>query len=139
MQWVKTFHLFFMVAWFAGIFYLPRIFVNLAQTENDGAFNQLNIMARKLYRFTTPFMILTVIFGLWLASYRWEYYLSAGWFHAKMAIIVLLIIYHFICGMYQKQFADGRCNKSHTYFRVFNEIPVLFLLGAVILAVVKPF
>ena len=139
MQWVKTFHLFFMVAWFAGIFYLPRIFVNLAQTENDGAFNQLNIMARKLYRFVTPFMVLTVIFGLWLASYNWEYYLKAGWFHAKMALIVLLIIYHFICGMYQKQFADGRCDKSHTYFRVFNGIPVLILLGAVILAVIKPF
>jgi putative membrane protein len=139
MQWVKAFHLFFMVAWFAGIFYLPRIFVNLAQTENDGAFNQLNIMARKLYRFITPFMILTIIFGLWLTSYNWEYYLKSGWFHAKMTIILLLIIYHFICGVYQKQFADGRCNKSHTYFRVFNEIPVLFLLGAVILAVIKPF
>lgn len=139
MLWIKTFHIFFMVAWFAGIFYLPRIFVNLAMTENDGAFNQLNIMARKLYRFITPFMILTVIFGLWLTSYNWGYYMSSGWFHAKMVLIVLLIIYHFICGMYQKQFADGTCNKSQTYFRVFNELPVLILLGALILAIVKPF
>lgn len=77
MLWIKTFHIFFMVAWFAGIFYLPRIFVNLAMTENDGAFNQLNIMARKLYRFITPFMVLTVIFGLWLASYNWSYYMSS--------------------------------------------------------------
>ncbi|NVK21886.1 MAG: CopD family protein [Kangiellaceae bacterium] len=139
MLWVKTFHIFFMVAWFAGIFYLPRIFVNLAMTENDGAFNQLNLMAQKLYRFITPFMVLTIVFGLWLASYNWQYYLTSGWFHAKMALIVLLVIYHFVCGYYQKQFSQGTCKKSHTYFRVFNELPVLVLLGAVILAVVKPF
>lgn len=139
MLWIKSFHIFFMVAWFAGIFYLPRIFVNLAMTEDDGAFNLLNIMARKLYRFITPFMVLTIIFGLWLASYNWSYYMSSGWFHSKMLIIALLVVYHFICGHFQKQFAEGTCNKSHTYFRVFNEIPVLMLLGAVMLAVLKPF
>ncbi|WP_285834439.1 CopD family protein [Kangiella sp. TOML190] len=139
MLWVKTFHLVFMVSWFAGIFYLPRIFVNLAMTENDGAFNQLNTMAQKLYRFITPFMVLTVVFGAWLTTYNWPYFKTAGWFHGKVFLVVLLVIYHFICGHFQKQFADGRCEKSHVFFRWFNEFPVLILVGIMILVVVKPF
>ncbi len=139
MLWIKSLHIIFMVSWFAGIFYLPRIFVNLAMTENDGAFNQLNIMARKLYRFITPFMILTLVFGVWLTSYNWGYYKTAGWFHTKIALVLVLVVYHFICGHFQKQFAEGRCSKSHVFFRWFNEFPVLMLVAIIILVVVKPF
>ncbi|MRX27655.1 CopD family protein [Kangiella sp. HZ709] len=139
MLWIKSLHIIFMVSWFAGIFYLPRIFVNLAMTENDGAFNQLNIMARKLYRFITPFMILTIVFGVWLTSYNWDYYKAAGWFHTKIALMLVLVVYHFICGHFQKQFAEGRCSKSHVFFRWFNEFPVVILIAIIILVVVKPF
>lgn len=128
-----------MVSWFAGIFYLPRIFVNLAMTENDGAFNHLNIMARKLYRFITPFMVLTIAFGIWLTTYNWDYYKSAGWFHTKVFLVLILVAYHFTCGYFQKQFAEGRCSRGHVFFRWFNEFPVLVLVGIVILAVIKPF
>ncbi len=139
MLWVKSLHLIFMVSWFAGIFYLPRIFVNLAMTEDDGAFNQLNLMAGKLYRFITPFMILTIIFGIWLTTYSWEYYKGTGWFHTKIFLVKVLVAYHLICGHFQKQFAEGRCSKSHVFFRWFNEFPVLVLVGIVFLVVLKPF
>lgn len=139
MLWIKSLHIIFMVSWFAGIFYLPRIFVNLAMTENDGAFNQLNVMARKLYRFITPFMILTIVFGVWLTSYNWDYYKSSGWFHVKVLLVLLLVVYHFVCGYFQKQFSEGRCQKSHVFFRWFNEFPVLILAATIILVVVRPF
>lgn len=139
MLWVKSFHLIFLISWFAGIFYLPRIFVNLAMTQDDSAFNQLNLMAGKLYRFITPFMVLSLAFGFWLASYNWSYYVSAGWFHAKLGLVALLVIYHFICGYFKKQFAQGTCDKSQTFFRWFNEVPVIFLVGIILLVVIKPF
>lgn len=138
MLWIKAFHIIFMVCWFAGIFYLPRIFVNLAMTENDGAFNQLNLMARKLYRFITPFMILTVGFGIWLIV-ELPYVMKQGWFHAKLFLVAILMVYHFICGYFQKQFAEGRCQKSHVFFRWFNEFPVVILFAVIILVVVRPF
>ncbi len=139
MLWVKAFHIFFVVSWFAGIFYLPRIFVNQAMTKDDAVYQHLNEMARRLYRFITPFMILTIVFGAWLVWFNPQYYLKSGWFHAKMTLIVLLIGYHHMCGMYHKQLTAKTCTKSHKFFRVFNEVPVLILIGAVILAVVRPF
>lgn len=138
MLWIKSFHLFFLISWFAGIFYLPRLFVNLAMTESDGAFNQLNIMACKLYRFMTPFMILTIVFGAWL-TYENPYVLKQTWFHLKIALVAALVIYHLICGKYQKEFANGSCNKSHTFFRWFNELPVLVLIAILLLVILKPF
>lgn len=138
MLWIKAFHIIFMVCWFAGVFYLPRIFVNLAMTENDGAFNQLNLMARKLYRFITPFMVLTIGFGVWL-TVELPYVMKQGWFHAKLLLVAILVVYHFVCGFFQKQFAEGRCQKSHVFFRWFNEFPVLILFAVIILVVVRPF
>lgn len=138
MLWIKSFHLFFMISWFAGIFYLPRLFVNLAMTESDGAFNQLNQMAAKLYRFMTPFMVLTIVFGAWL-TYENPYVLKQTWFHLKVALVAVLVVYHLICGKFQKQFSNGSCNKSHTYFRWFNEMPVLILLAILLLVILKPF
>lgn len=137
--WLKALHIFFMVSWFAGIFYLPRIFVNIQLTDQPAVKQHLNQMAQKLYRFITPFMYLTIIFGVWLTAHTWPAYKAAGWFHAKMLLIVLLIGYHHMCGMFRKQLANDECQKSHTFFRVFNELPVFILLGAVILAVLKPF
>lgn len=139
MLWVKAFHIFFMVAWFAGIFYLPRLFVNHAMVEDQAIKDQFTLMERKLYRFITPFMILTIVFGLWLLSYNMNYYLESAWMHAKLTLITLLIIYHFWCGRIVRQFAADQNRRGHVFYRVFNELPVFILLGAIILVVVRPF
>ncbi len=137
--WLKALHIIFVVSWFAGIFYLPRIFVNIRLTDSPEVKAHLNIMARKLYRFVTPFMILTIVFGAWMAVLNWTYLKAAGWFHAKMTLMLLLVIYHFVCGYFRKQLEQNQCQKSHTFFRFFNEVPVLVLFAMVIFAVVKPF
>lgn len=139
MLWVKTFHIFFVVCWFACIFYLPRIFVNYAIATNDDTGQQLIQMQNKLLRFSIPWPILTLIFGFWLVSYNPSYYMSAGWFHAKLGLIVLLIIYHFFCARIASQISNGGIVRSHVWYRVFNELPVFLLLGTLILVVVKPF
>lgn len=139
MLWVKSFHIIFMVCWFAGLFYLPRLFVNHAMVDDSNTRDQLSLMERKLYRFVTPFMWLTIIFGGWLTSYNLDYYLSSLWFQIKIALIVLLIIYHFACGHFVKKLANKPQLRSHVFFRVFNELPVLVLFAVVILAVTKPF
>ena len=136
MLWIKTFHLVFVVSWFAGLFYLPRILVNLAMENNDAARVRLLLMGRKLYRFMLPLSVLAVAFGLWL----WlGYGISGGWMHAKLVLVVLLIGYHHACGSLLRKFEQNRNTRSHVWFRWFNEIPVLLLLAIVILAVVKPF
>jgi putative membrane protein len=140
MLWVKALHIVFVVSWFAGLFYLPRIFVNLAMENDPSATARLLIMARKLYRFMSMLAIPALIFGLWL----WlGYGIGKGpgnaWLHVKLAVVVLLIGYHHACGSLLKKFENG-CNKrSHTWYRWFNEIPVIGLLIAVIMVVVKPF
>ena len=136
MLWVKALHIFFVTAWFAGLFYLPRIFVNLA-LENDGpARARLLIMARKLYRFMTLLAVPALAFGLWL----WlGYGITGAWLHAKLALVVLLIGYHHACGSLLRKFEQGRNARSHVWFRWFNEFPTIILLLVVILAVVKPF
>jgi len=138
MLWVKSFHIFFVVSWFAGLFYLPRIFVNLAMVPADGAAERerLLLMARKLYKFVTPIGLLAVILGLWL---WFGYGFAGGWLHIKTALVVVLLGYHFFCGRVLNDFAAGRNTRSHVWYRVFNEMPVLLLLAIVILAVVKPF
>jgi len=139
MLWVKAFHIIFVVCWFAGIFYLPRLFVYHAMATDEATRAHLRIMERKLYRFTTPFAVLAIGFGLWLASYNLDYYLSSGWFHAKVFLVLCLVGYHWVCGRFVKQLQDDSVERSHVFYRWFNEAPVLVLFAAVILAVVKPF
>lgn len=137
MLWVKAFHIFFVVAWFAGLFYLPRIFVNLAMVPDGGVErDRLLLMARKLYRFVTPIGILAVVFGFWL---WFGFGFSGSWLHLKTALVAILLVYHFYCGKLYRDFVAGRNTRSHVWFRVFNELPVLLLLAVVILVVVKPF
>jgi protoporphyrinogen IX oxidase len=137
MLWVKSFHIFFVVSWFAGLFYLPRIFVNLAMVPAASAERErLLIMAGKLYKFVTPIGLLAVIFGLWL---WFGYGFAGGWLHVKTALVVGLLGYHFYCGKLYRDFLAGRERHSHVWFRFFNEMPVFLLLAIVILAVVKPF
>ena len=136
MLWIKALHIVFIASWFAGLFYLPRIFVNLAQETNGAAIERLLGMGRRLYRFTSILMIPALIFGLWL----WlGYGFKGGWLHAKLALVILAIGYHHACGALLKKFARGANTKSHKWFRWFNEVPVVLLLLIVILVVVKPF
>jgi protoporphyrinogen IX oxidase len=136
MLWIKTFHIVFVVSWFAGLFYLPRIFVNLAMAETQAEKDRLNLMARKLYRFVTPIMGLALVFGIWLWVAYWRP--TPVWLWLKVALVVLLVGYHHVCGRLLKEFAAGRNTRSHVWFRWFNEIPVIVLLLVTILVVVKP-
>jgi putative membrane protein len=138
MLWIKALHIVFVTAWFAGLFYLPRILVNLAmEIDCDAAtYARLITMARKLYRFMTLLAVPALGFGLWL----WlAYGFSGGWLHAKLALVVVLIGYHHGCGRLLAKFEQGKNTRSHVWFRWFNEIPVIILLLVVILVVVKPF
>jgi putative membrane protein len=139
MLWLKAFHIIFVVCWFAGLFYLPRIFVYYAASEHRVVRTQLAVMARKLYRFVTPFMIITIVLGLAMMALNPDYYLESRWMWLKLGGVVFLIIYHVICGRYVQAINDNRNQHSHVFYRFFNEIPVLFLFGIVILAVLKPF
>lgn len=133
---VKSLHLIFVISWFAGLFYLPRLFVNHAMVEDAATRERLALMEHKLYRFMTPLGILAVGLGLWL---WFGYGYGGGWLHAKTALVVGLIAYHLYCGHLMRAFAAGRNTKSHVWYRVFNEVPVLVLLVVVFLAVLKPF
>jgi putative membrane protein len=138
MLWVKTFHLLFVISWFAGLFYLPRIYVNLAQAADPASRATLLGMARRLYRFMTPLGLLALALGLWL----WLGYgigQGQGWLHAKLFLVLLLVLYHVACRHYLRAFETGATPRSHRFFRGFNEIPVLLLLLVLILVVVKPF
>jgi putative membrane protein len=134
--WIKALHIVFIASWFAGLFYLPRIYVNLAQESNPAVVERLLGMARRLYRFTTILMAPALLLGLWL----WlGFGIKGGWLHAKLALVILVIGYHHACGSLLKKFERGVNTRSHKWFRVFNEVPVLLLLAIVILVVVKPF
>jgi putative membrane protein len=136
MLWIKALHIVFVTAWFAGLFYLPRILVNLAMETDAAATARLLTMGRKLYRFMSPLSGLALGFGLWL----WlGYGISGAWLHAKLGLVVLLIGYHHACGRLLKKFEQGQNTRSHQWFRWFNEVPVIILLLVVILVVVKPF
>lgn len=140
MLWVKAFHIVFVASWFAGLFYLPRIYVNLALVPpgSDAERERLLLMARKLLRFTTLLAVPAVVLGAWL----WLGYgigRGSGWMHAKLAVVLLAIGFHHACAVLLRKLAAGTSTRSHRWFRWFNELPVLFLLAAVVLVVVKPF
>ena len=138
MLWVKSFHIIFMVTWFAGLFYLPRLFVYHAMAGDAPSIERFKVMERKLYwGIMTPGAVLTMVFGvwLWLGWFRG----SSSWLHAKIALVALLVGYHLWCGMLLRDFAAGRNTKSHVWFRWFNEFPVLVLIATVLLVVFKPF
>ncbi|KWR75664.1 CopD family protein [Cupriavidus sp. IDO] len=140
MLWVKALHIVFVVSWFAGLFYLPRIFVNLAMETDPASTQRLLLMARKLYRFMTMLAVPALVFGLWLyLGYGIGRGAGQGWMHAKLALVLVLIGYHHGCGVLLRKFEAGRNARSHKFYRWFNELPVLVLLAVVILVVVKPF
>jgi putative membrane protein len=141
MLWVKAFHVVFMVTWFAGLFYLPRLFVYHAMSEDHVSKERFKVMERKLYwGIMTPGALCTLFLGLWmLHGYAWQAYQHAGWFHAKLALVGLLAWYHLYCGHLVKVFAQDRNTRSHVWYRFFNEVPVLFLVVITILVIVKPF
>ncbi|MBC5782997.1 CopD family protein [Ramlibacter sp. USB13] len=140
MLWVKAFHIVFVASWFAGLFYLPRIFVNLAMVPpgSSAERERLLLMARKLLRFTTLLAVPAVALGLWLFL-GYGIGRGAGWMHAKLAVVVLTIGYHHACAVLLRKLAHGSSTRSHQWFRFFNELPVLFLVAAVVLVTVKPF
>ena len=143
MLWIKSLHIVFVASWFAGLFYLPRIFVNLAMVPagSDAERARLLLMARKLMRFTTLLMVPAVALGLWL----WLGYgiglrgPGNGWMHAKLTLVLLALGYHHACSVMLRKLAAGTSQRSHVWFRWFNEVPVLLLLAIVVLVVVKPF
>lgn len=139
MLWIKVFHIFFVVSWFAGIFYLPRILVNLAMVDDENTYKHLLLMANKLRRFMMPLEGLTLVFGVWLISLNPSYYFSQTWMLLKLALVIALLIYSQVCGHYLKQFNAGKNAKSHVFFRWFNEAPVFILLGVCALVILKPF
>lgn len=136
MLWIKAFHIIFVVSWFAGLFYLPRLFVNHAMATEPAEIARLKLMEGKLYRFVTPIGALAIGFGVWL----WVGYgFSGGWLEAKTSLVTGLAGYHVYCGHLVRQFAADRNTRSHVFYRWFNEVPVLVLVAVVILVTVKPF
>ena len=136
MLWIKAFHIVFVASWFAGLFYLPRIFVNLALESDQAATARLLLMARKLYKFMNILMVPALLLGIWM----WlGYGFQGGWLHAKLALVVLAIGYHHACGSLLKKFEKGVNRRTHGWYRWFNEVPVLLLIAITILVVVKPF
>ena len=137
MLWIKAFHIIFMVTWFAGLFYLPRLFVYHAMSDDAPSIARFKIMERKLFfGIMTPGAILTIGFGLWLML---GYGFNGGWLHAKLALVLLLVVYHAYCGKLLLDFKHDRNRHSHVFYRWLNEAPVLVLVAIVILVVVKPF
>lgn len=138
--WVQAFHVISVICWFAALFYLPRLFVYHAMSEDAISNERFKIMERKLYRgIATPSMVATLFFGTWLVALNHTYYFQQGWFHTKMTLVLLLIVYHHMCLFYMKKFRNDANTKSHVFYRWFNEAPVFMLVGIVILAIVKPF
>ncbi len=137
MLWIKALHISFMVTWFAGLFYLPRLFVYHAMAQDQAGIERFKIMERKLYfGIMTPGALLTIIFGLWL----WlGYGIGGGWMHAKLFFVLILVAYHAYCGKLVNDFKHDRNRHGHVFYRWFNEFPVLILFAVVILVVVKPF
>lgn len=138
MLWIKTFHIVLVVSWFAGLFYLPRIYVNLAQETDENAQDRLLGMAYRLYRFMTPLAALAIALGLWLLM---GYGLGSGqgWMHAKLLAVAVLVVYHVMCGHMLRTFLARANTRSHRFYRWFNEVPVLLLLLITALVVVRPF
>jgi protoporphyrinogen IX oxidase len=140
MLWIKSFHIIFMVTWFAGLFYLPRLFVYHAMSDDAISNDRFKIMERKLFfGIMTPGGILTLIMGvIMLQSYAWEAFASSLWMQAKLGLVVLLVIYHFYCAKLLKDFKLDRNQKSHVFYRWFNEFPVILMMLIIILVIVRP-
>ena len=139
MLWVKSFHIVFMVTWFAGIFYLPRLFVYHSLATDVISLERFKVMERKLYYgITTPGAILTILFGFWLVTFNPVVYLQAKWLNTKLLLVFALLAYHIYCGYLVMQFKYNRNKHSHIFYRWLNEVPVALLITIVILAVVKP-
>jgi len=137
--WFKAFHVFFMVAWFAGVFYLPRLFVNHAETSSIEVTEQLKGMEKRLLYFITPFAILTILFGLIIIyAYGYPWFVASKWLHIKLTLVMVLLSYHGYCFKLVKTFQQDNNTRSGKFYRIFNEIPVLVLLAIIILAYVKP-
>lgn len=139
MLWTKALHLIFMVTWFAGLFYLPRLFVYHAMATDETSIERFKIMERKLYfGIATPGAIFTLIFGYWTLSYGLEGYMHQMWMHAKLGFVLLLAIYHLYLGKLLFDFKYDKNKHGHVFYRILNEIPVLFLVAIILLAVIKP-
>jgi protoporphyrinogen IX oxidase len=139
MLWFKAFHLIFVVTWFSGLFYLPRLFVYHAMSGDSPSIARFKIMEKKLYyAITTPSGILATLFGVILLSYSFKGYMQFTWMQLKLILAILLWIYHIMCGKYVYDFSQDKNKHSSLFYRVFNEIPVIFLVAIVILVIVKP-
>lgn len=139
MLWVKAFHIVFIICWFSGIFYLPRLFVYHAMSEDQISKDRFVIMERKLFwGITTPSAILTIVLGSWLLIANAGYFMYQPWMHAKLGLVALVVVFHGYCWWYMKQLREEASVRSHVFFRVFNELPVFVLIAIVVLVVVKP-
>ena len=140
MLWIKSFHIIAMVTWFAGMFYLPRLFVYHAMSEDPISNQRFKVMERKLFfGIMTPGAVVTIGLGMWLLVAGWEAYMIGYWMHLKLALVLVLVAYHIWCGALVAQFKQDNNTHTHVWFRWFNEAPVLALIAIVILVVVKPF
>ena len=136
---VKAIHIIAMVAWFAGLFYLPRLFVYHADTHDRISLNRFKIMERRLfYGIMTPAAVFTLLFGFWLIHYNVGYYMAAPWMHAKLLLVFLLIVYHVGCGYFVRQFKFEKNQRTSKFYRFYNEVPTLLLIAIVLLVVIKP-
>lgn len=140
LSWIEAFHIISVVCWFAALFYLPRLFVYHAQADDPISNERFNVMERKLYRgIANPSMIATLALGGCLVMSNRNYFFDQTWFHIKMLLVLFLVGYHHACGSLMKKFRDNKNTRSHIFFRWFNEVPVLILIGAVVMVVVRPF
>jgi len=140
MLWVKAFHVAFVIFWFAGLFYLPRLFVYHSMATDHVGIERFKIMERKLYwGIMTPSGVIATLLGLWLLIAGWSAYAQAGWLHAKLLLALALIGYHVYCGGIMESFARDQNRRSDRFYRWFNEIPLIFVIGIVVLVIVKPF
>ena len=139
-SWITAIHIIAMVCWFAALFYLPRLFVYHSMSDDKISDDRFKIMERKLYRgIANPSMVLTIFMGFVLFSIYPDYYTVAAWFHIKLLLVALLVLYHFVCLHLMRQFQNNKNVYGHIFYRWFNEVPVVMLIGIIILVVVKPF
>lgn len=138
--WIKSFHLIFVIMWYAGLLYLPRLFVYHAMSEDTISIERFKVMERKLFAITTIGGLGALIFGLWLLlGYAWQAYASSLWLPLKLALVLVLVAFHVLCGKLMLEFRNDRNRHGHRFYRILNEIPAVILVAVVILVVVKPF
>ena len=139
MLWIKAFHIVSVVCWFSGLFYLPRLFVYHAMSQDQVSKDRFEIMEHKLFwGITTPSAIVSIFLGCWLLVLNWDYFMAWWWMQAKLVLVGLLIVYHVYCWRYMMKLREDSKTKTHVFFRIFNEMPVFILVAVVILIVVKP-